>query len=66
MSDDKDAGSDPQGKGDEWSAAMDEQAGGAGARTVELDELIFDQGRRRRSRAVTGSDSCYATSALLH
>ncbi|UTW10027.1 flagellar motor switch protein FliN [Marinobacterium rhizophilum] len=39
MSDEKEPGSDPQGKGDEWSPAMDEQAGGAQTRAVELDEL---------------------------
>lgn len=39
MSDKNDLGTDLQGKADEWSAAMDDQAGGTEPRAVELDEL---------------------------
>jgi len=39
MSDRNDQGTDPQGKADEWSAAMDDQAGGTEPKAVELDEL---------------------------
>jgi flagellar motor switch protein FliN/FliY len=39
MSDKNDQGTDPQGKADEWSAAMDDQAGGTEPKAVELDEL---------------------------